>query len=178
MASKTAWKYFSIFDYEKEQDYLRQMHRDGWRLTHITGLGAYHFESCAPEDVVYRLDYNEDSRTQHDTYVQLFRDCGWDYVQDFFGYSYFRKPAADCDGHEDIFCDDASRLQMMERVFKARLRPLLVLFFALILPQAIIQLNLGNHLLATFYIALLATYLVIFGLFFWGYTDFRKRVDK
>lgn len=47
---------------------------------------------CTPEDVVYQLDYNEEGLTHKDEYVQMFRDCGWEYIQDFGGYSYFRKP--------------------------------------------------------------------------------------
>ncbi len=50
------------------------------------------FESCEPEDVVYQLDYNEDGAARHsDEYFQLFRDCGWEFVQYFAGFSYFRK---------------------------------------------------------------------------------------
>ena len=47
----------------------------------------------------------------------MFADCGWEYLQDFAGYSYFRKPVAEMKGEEAIFCDDASRLEMMRRVF-------------------------------------------------------------
>lgn len=44
----------------------------------------------------------------------MFRDCGWEYVQDYMGYSYFRKPAPASERDAEIFCDDASRLEMME----------------------------------------------------------------
>lgn len=43
------------------------------------------------------------------------------------------------DGVEEIFCDDASRLDMMKRVFKGRLIPLLAIFFLIIIPQMIQQ---------------------------------------
>lgn len=55
----------------------------------------------------------------------MFRDCGWEYLQNFVGYSYFRKAASDMDGtEEEIFCDDASRLDMIKRVFSQRMVPL------------------------------------------------------
>ena len=38
METKKQMKYFTIFDYEKEQDYLRQMHQSGWRFVKVTGL--------------------------------------------------------------------------------------------------------------------------------------------
>jgi hypothetical protein len=58
----------------------------------------------------------------------MFADCGWEYLQDAFGYSYFRKPASEMVGEESIFCDDASRLEMMKRVFKGRVWPLVILY--------------------------------------------------
>ena len=120
MATKTEMRYFSIMDWEKEQDYLREQHKSGWRFIKVTGIGTYHFEQCEPEDVIYQLDYNQEGIAHKEEYVQMFKDCGWDYLQDFFGYSYFSKPAAKMGGDEEIFCDDSSRVEMMERIFKGR----------------------------------------------------------
>jgi len=44
--------------------------------------------------VVYQLDYNQEGRSHKEEYIQMFTDCGWEYLQDFVGYSYFRKPKA------------------------------------------------------------------------------------
>ena len=126
---KKFFRYFSIFEYEKEEKYLREMHKSGWRFLKVTGLGVYHFEKCIPADVIYQLDYNQDSKEHKDEYLQMFSDCGWEYLQNYAGYSYFRKPAADMNGDEEIFCDNESKLQMMERVLKGRMTPLLILFF-------------------------------------------------
>ena len=105
MSSKLTLKFFTVPEWEKEQDYLRSMHRKGWRFVRYTPLCFYRFESCEPEDVVYQLDYNEDGATRHgDEYFQLFRDCGWEFVQYFAGFSYFRKPASELRGDEGIFC--------------------------------------------------------------------------
>ena len=117
------YKYFSIFNYQKEQDYLREMHRQGWRFVKVTGIGIYHFEECEPADVIYQLDYNQEGSAHQDEYIQMFADCGWEYLQDYMGYSYFRKPASECDGSEEIFCDDESRLEMMNRIYKGRFCP-------------------------------------------------------
>jgi len=32
MESKKQFKWFTIFEYEKEQDYLREMHKSGWKF--------------------------------------------------------------------------------------------------------------------------------------------------
>ena len=100
----------------------------GWRFTKATLLGIYHFEKCEPEDVVYQLDYNPDGIAHKEQYVQMFKDCGWEYIQDYFGYSYFRKPASEMAGDEEIFCDDESRLEMVKRIFFTRMVPLIVIF--------------------------------------------------
>ena len=91
MEAKKQFKWFTIFEYEKEQDYLREMHKSGWRFVKVTGLGMYYFEKCLPQDVVYQLDYNKDGLTHKDEYLKMFDDCGWEYIQDYLGYSYFRK---------------------------------------------------------------------------------------
>ena len=92
MKTRTVWKYFTIFAYEKEQEYLRKMHRAGWKFVRVGGFGLYHFEECEPEDVIYQLDYNPQRTEQKEEYIQMFADCGWEYLQDYAGYSYFRSP--------------------------------------------------------------------------------------
>ena len=44
MQVKKQFKWFTIFEYEKEQDYLREMHKSGWKFIKVIGLGMYHFE--------------------------------------------------------------------------------------------------------------------------------------
>ena len=134
--TKTELKFFSITEYDEEAKYLREMHKSGWKLSHISFIGIYHFYKCTPEDVVYQLDYNKDGLANKDEYVQMFKDCGWEYMFEFVGYSYFRKPAAQMqEGEEEIFCDDESRLDMLQRVMRGRLLPMLIIFCTIILPQ-------------------------------------------
>ena len=47
--------------------------------------GLYHFEKCEPEDVTYQLDYNPEGIAHKAEYIQMFLDCGWEYMQDFAG---------------------------------------------------------------------------------------------
>ena len=86
---KTEFRFFTVAEWEKEEAYLSQRHREGWRFTGVRLPGVYGFERCAPQEVVYRLDYNPEARAHREDYVQMFRDCGWEYVQDYVGYSYF-----------------------------------------------------------------------------------------
>ena len=163
METKKQFRWFSIFEYEKEQNYLRDMHKSGWKFVKVKGFGTYHFEKCTPQDVVYQLDYNKDGLAQKDEYLRMFDDCGWEYIQDYAGYSYFRKAVAEDGVAEEIFCDDESRLQMMQRVLKGRMLPLLVIFFATLLPQFLINLfSTHNYLVTTFIGSVLAVYIVVF----------------
>ena len=77
---KITLRYFSIMDYETEQEYLGRMHAEGWRFTGITFPVIYHFERCVPEKVIYQLDYNQEGIAHKEEYVQMFRDCGWEYT--------------------------------------------------------------------------------------------------
>lgn len=162
METKKEVRYFTIFNHEDEQEYLRQNHMAGWKFVKVTGLGMYHFEKCEPEDVVYQLDYNKEGLSQKNEYVQMFSDCGWEYIQDFFGYSYFRKSAKMMDGEEEIFNDDSSKMAMMERVYKGRLIPLLITFCLLLIPQTIRTLLEGQYVLAVFTGSASIVYFVFF----------------
>lgn len=159
---KKEFRWFTIFEYEKEQDYLREQHKNGWKLEKVTGLGMYHFVECTPEDVVYQLDYNQEGSAHKEEYTKMFADCGWEYILEYAGYSYFRKAAADMNGEEEIFCDDSSKLAMMERVYKGRLVPLLMLFFCVLMPQFFLQMSNGHYLLSAFLGGILGLYVVVF----------------
>ncbi len=174
--TKKEFKWFSISDYDKEQEYLGEMHKNGWKLKKIAWPGIYCFEKCAPKDVVYQLDYNPEGISSKTEYVKMFSDCGWEYLFDFVGYSYFRKESDNMNGEEEIFCDDESRLDMMKRVFKGRVVPLITIFFGIIIPQLFMHTNqsgehfLGDFLTITFFVMFIL-YLSIF--FTYGSQFFR-----
>jgi len=167
-------------DHEKEEAYLRDMHKNGWKFTHVSGLGIYHFEACEPEDVIYQLDYNQEGLSHKEEYVKLFSDCGWQYLQDYCGYSYFRKSAKEMNnGTEEIFCDDSSRLQMMDRVFKGRLLPLLVFFLCILVPQFILNVFVyQNYIMSSVFGGILLLYVAIFAAWAVKYSRYKKNIEK
>ncbi len=161
METKKQFRYFTIMNHKKEEDYLRRMHQKGWKFLRVGGIGIYHFEKCQPEDVVYQLDYPE-NKGEKDEYLKIFADCGWEYIQDYADFSYFRKPASEMNGEETIFNDAESKVAMMDRVYKGRLRPLLVLLCAVLIPQFIINMVNGNYGIAALFGGILALYLLLF----------------
>lgn len=138
---KIEFHLFSVADYEEEQTYLRENHKKGLKLIKYIMPSMYIFEKCVPEDVIYQLDYSPEGRKNKLEYLQMFYDCGWEYLFDACGWSYFRKPASLAVEDEEIFSDQDSKLDLMNRIGKGRLIPLLILFFLVIIPQLFIQLH-------------------------------------
>ena len=175
METKKVFKFFTIFEYEEEQTYLRQMHQSGWKFIQVSGLCYYHFERCEPEDVIYQLDYNPDGIAHKAEYVQMFNDCGWEYLQDYLGYSYFTKPAAEATTAEEIFCDETSRQEMLDRIFKGRVVPLMILFFLVLVPEFVWSMHQGEYAIGTFLGAMTGFYVFLLTHFVCKYNALRRR---
>ena len=79
---------------------------------------------------------------------------------------------------EGIFCDDSSRLEMMKRVFRGRLLPLLFIFFVVIIPQLFLNASLEGEKEIFFVIfgMLFLVYIAIFISFVVKYRAFKKRL--
>ncbi|MDE7120796.1 MAG: DUF2812 domain-containing protein [Oscillospiraceae bacterium] len=129
-------KLFLLSDYEKEEAYLTEMHKTGWKLKNVSYGSVYTFEKCKPENVVYRLDFAEDKEKDTQSYIAMFHDYGWEYMQDVNNYSYFRK-RTDGLAEEDaeIFSDSESRLAMMKSIIDKKLMPVWVIFMIILIPN-------------------------------------------
>lgn len=112
----------------------------------------------------------------------MFQDCGWEYIQDYAGYSYFRKPVSQMQGKmEEIFCDDESRLEMMRRMFLGRYTPLFIILVLLILPNLFLQLHSKEPdapVLVVLFLILLAAYGWVFASFARQYWKLKRRSGK
>ena len=118
---KTVIRFFTIADYEEEEVWLHNQHKNGWKLSRMIPPCFYIFEKCTPKDVAYRLDYKNNAETSN--YFQIFRDYGWEYIGRCVGWLYFRKPSSETDTEQDgeIFSDNESRIDMINHVVKTRL---------------------------------------------------------
>lgn len=175
METKKTYRYFSIFEYEKEQDYLREMHRSGWKFLKVSGFCAYYFEKSIPEDMIYQIDYNKEGIEHKEEYIKMFADCGWEYLQDYVGYSFFRKSASETNNKEGIFCDDDSRLQMLERVCRGRIIPLIVQLPCIFILQFINGIIDGKFIYTMLFGALLCLYAWLLALFVFQYRKSKGR---
>ncbi len=139
METKVIYRIATIADYEREAVFLGKMHAEGWKLKEVTYSNLvvvvkYTFEKCQPEQVSYQLDFYPMKKSERASYLQLFKDCGWEHITDFNGFSYFRKlySGVESDAEFEIYNDTAGKLAVVKRILTRRMLPILLLFLALL----------------------------------------------
>ena len=139
MEKKSVYRLVTIADYDREALYLSKMHAEGWKLKEVTYSNLvvavkYTFEQCQPKQVSYQLDFYPMKKSERASYLQLFKDCGWEHITDFNGFSYFRKlhSGIESDTEFEIYNDAAGKLAMVKRILTRRMLPILLLFLALL----------------------------------------------
>ena len=134
--NKTVLRFFTLTDYEEEENWLREMARQGWKLHHMTIPVFYHFQAAEPEDVVYKIDFRQLRGEDEGAFLQMYRDYGWEYVQTVNDYCYFRKSAEEAsDGDLEIFTEPADKLDMLKRILLAKYLPFLAIFLLIVIPN-------------------------------------------
>lgn len=129
MKTKKEFKLFLITDFEKEETYLSEMHKKGWKFTGVQGRLVYCFEACEPADVVYKIDFKPNTEKDIESYRQLYQDYGWEYVATCNNFYIFRKSDVE-DSDLEIFSDEASKQAMVKQIFRRRF--LLIVFLYLV----------------------------------------------
>ena len=139
MEKKIVYRIFTIADYEREALYFREMHAKGWKLRKVSYsillfVVKYTFEKCQPEQVSYQLDFYPMEKSERTSYLQLFKDYGWEHITDFNSFSYFRKAHSKVESATEfeIYNDAAGKLDMVKRILIMRMLPILLLFAALL----------------------------------------------
>ena len=150
MEKKIVYRIATIADYDREALYLRKMHAEGWKLKEVTYSNLvvavkYTFEKCHPEQVSYQLDFYPMEKSERASYLQLFKDCGWEHITDFNSFSYFRKAHSEIESNVEfeIYNDAAGKLAMVNRILRLRLVPVLLLL-AIHIPFLLKLLNRSN----------------------------------
>jgi hypothetical protein len=101
------FKWFWAWQDEQEEAWLTRMGEQGWHLHKLQGPGLYTFAAGKPRKDAYRLDFIT-NRKDYSSYLQLFKDAGWEHLGEMSGWQYFRHPA---DGQDlpEIYTDPASK---------------------------------------------------------------------
>ena len=150
MEKKVVYRIATIADYDREALYLRKMHAEGWKLKRVSYSNLvvavkYTFEECQPEQVSYQLDFYPMEKSERVSYLQLFKDCGWEHITDFNSFFYFRKAHSEIESNAEfeIYNDAAGKLAMVNRILRLRLVPVLLLL-AIHIPFLLKLLNRSN----------------------------------
>lgn len=130
METKTACKVFFITDFNQQAQYLRNMHKQGWKLVKISWLFFYHFEKCQPEDVAYQVDFKEAKNKDRESYLRMYEDYGWEFVTSCQNFIIFRKPAQL--GGLELYGDRESKLEFVKIIFQRRYLLSFGLYFILL----------------------------------------------
>lgn len=128
---KRVYKFFWAWDMEKEEEWLNEMSRKGYKLIKAK-LGLFTFKK-EETDYIYKLSYKRLKGARKREYNQLFEDFGWEYVTSCNNWNYFRKKASE--ENTEIYTDDESKAE----IFKILLR-FIGLLTIVFVPFALISL--------------------------------------
>ncbi len=108
---KTVYKWFWVWEFEKEERWLNEMALNGWVLESV-GFCRYTFVACTPGEYTVRLEMHEPD----ENYLEFMRETGAEYIGRCFQWIYFRKPTSE--GSFDLFSDIDSRVAHLNRIDK------------------------------------------------------------
>ncbi len=113
--TKTSFKMYSAWNYQKEIEDLNKASLEGWQLKKG---GSFHSTFVKNPDVCYRYQLDYGRIDDMGRYIETFREQGWEYVNSTFnGWHYLRKlydPSLPEEAYE-IFTDRQSLQEMNRR---------------------------------------------------------------
>lgn len=183
-ARLTTHKVFLLPDYEKEGEYLTEMHKVGWKLEKACAY-SQHFVKCEPENVIYKLDYVP-VNSNYCEYIKMYSDYGWEHCGRVAGFDYFRRSADGISEEElEIFSDTQSKLAMMKKVIITRMLPMLIIFVATLVPN-FLMLVMGKYSVAygwalamtVLYSLLIISYIALFVYCIKGFLKLKRKYTE
>ncbi|PFI79450.1 DUF2812 domain-containing protein [Bacillus cereus] len=112
METKRVFKFFTAWNLEKEEAFLRKMHQQGWALQKYNLM--YTFQKTEPKDVIYKADFRlvyRDSKEQQQEYFEIYEMSGWKRVTSFTRWNYFCKEVEEVNELPDIYSDKETKIQ-------------------------------------------------------------------
>lgn len=145
--TKRVWRFWTIAEYEQEEQWLNEMARDGWALTAV-GFCRFIFRRTRPGEFIYKLDMVE--RTTQDevkeSYFNFLTECGIRIVGEYKDWIYLQKRAAD--GPFDMKNDTYAKLRKVNKIYSFAIRTicrLLRIFMVQIMIFSMVELFVENQ---------------------------------
>ena len=111
MKSKVQFRMFTIFDLDKVEDYLHEMHLKGWKFK-SNRFGFFYFDQCQPDDVIYCI-YDSRFLKKYKYELQDFRDRGWELIG-AGSCSILRKSASDILSEDQVYMSKSLGWEVMQ----------------------------------------------------------------
>ena len=99
----------------------------------------------------------------------MFSDNGWELLWSVNGFSIFRKERASAsESNNEIFSDNESRLQMLQKIQQRRLLPVIIIFLCAVVPNFVKGLNgmfgtsLADNIITAIFSLMFVLYIYIF----------------
>lgn len=121
MNSKVQFRFFTIVDLDKEEEYLHEMHLKGWKYR-TSRFGFFYFDQCQPDDVIYCI-YDSRFLKKYKYELQDFRNRGWELIETGFC-SILRKSSSNLLPEDQVYMSKGLRWEVMQ----SRLRSCTVAF--------------------------------------------------
>lgn len=109
---KTITKWFWVWDFDKEGEWLDEMARNGWTLDGV-GFCRYHFIKTEPGEYSVRLQYLSVGEETAD-YTALLEESGAERVGRMVQWVYYRNKTAN--GPFELFSDLDSRIKHLNKI--------------------------------------------------------------
>jgi len=110
--TKTVNKWFWVWQFEEEEQWLNEMAAEGWALCRV-GYATYHFEQCAPGEYTVRLEMlaNWPGSADGQDYIYRQRQTGAEYIGSMMRWVYFRQK-----GDFALLPDAEAKLRHIDRM--------------------------------------------------------------
>lgn len=102
-------KWYWVWEFEEEEQWLNQMAMSGWVLEKL-GFAVYYFRPCQSGEYIIRTEM----RSKDDDYVSFMKEMDAEYVGRMAMWIYFRRKAEL--GEFRIFSDLSSRIAHLGRI--------------------------------------------------------------
>ena len=111
---RKVWKWFWVWDFEKEERWLNRMAMDGWVLTEV-GFANYTFERCEPGEYIIRLQMHKPD----EEYLSFLEEIGAEYIGRMVQWIYFRRKSEE--GPFELFSDAPSKIEHLNWIARTLL---------------------------------------------------------
>ena len=107
--TKTLYRWFWVWDFEKEEQWFNEMAEQGWVLESV-GFCRYTFRQCEPGEYTVRMEMHP----YEPEYIEFMEETGAELVGRVFQWIYLRKKTSD--GEFNIFSDIDSRIEHLQKI--------------------------------------------------------------